>query len=135
MIWVVSAFAFVVLARSAVNGFRTHHHQPLVLQQFFFHSNVMSQRPQFNVLRLRKDDDENNLRQRVLGDEEENIFDATDVEDESTFNNSRGKRSTTRRRSDRNRPVLFNGVNKWQLLNRAIYAGIFVAGIGLGEAF
>eukprot|EP01038_Epipyxis_sp_PR26KG_P004383 gene4383-6198_t len=30
------------------------------------------------------------------------------------------------------RPVLFNGINKWEILNKAIFAGIFVAGIGTG---
>mmetsp|Transcript_16785 Transcript_16785/g.23083 ORF Transcript_16785/g.23083 Transcript_16785/m.23083 type:complete len:268 (+) Transcript_16785:6-809(+) len=29
-------------------------------------------------------------------------------------------------------PVLFSGVNKWQTVNRALFAGVFVAGIGLG---
>jgi len=35
-------------------------------------------------------------------------------------------------RQRRNRPVLFSGQSKWQVINRAIVAGIFVAGIGTG---
>ena len=32
-------------------------------------------------------------------------------------------------------PVLFSGVNKWQTVNRALFAGVFVAGIGLGNEY
>lgn len=70
---------------------------------------------------------------RPSAEDDENIFDDDFEEDfDGKFGGSGPKRSRKKKTNKMLRPVLFNGTGTWKVLNRALFAGIFVAGIGTG---
>ena len=75
------------------------------------------------------------LRAESDGEEEDEEFDEDfqDLVDGKVNKRFRKPSKKKSRKMDKDDvPVLFNGLNKWEVFNKAIFAGIFVAGIGTG---
>jgi hypothetical protein len=80
-------------------------------------------------IRLKSDDFEDAFDELVDGKQKQNpkrIPSTNDNEDDNQLTRNNSRKKTTSPSSS------FAGINKWEVVNRALVAGVFVAGIGAG---
>ena len=83
----------------------------------------------FTIQHISKDERFSTLNLKVEKDDD---FDNEFEEKLNQKLNSRFPQDKKEKKIPSQTPVFLNGLNKWQVVNRALFAGVFVAGIGTG---